>query len=695
VTLDLLILEEGDPPAMRMPVVAMVSVLPILLIALGVWETGRGYAVLLDTQAALAASQAESSGEAATLAAVAVWRERLAWVTVSGGTLGLAAGWVGLLLITGSARRGMRSREVLVRGFGRASRLLPPLLAVQILGLVVATIAAVGFEVTSLFFVKAPSDRALFLAFLVVVAAGFVLWGAFTLLRDLRRALRAFAVGPMRLVGRALRPEEAPGLFELVAQLAAKRGAVMPHMIAVGAAEGFFVTGRGMELFDASDGPVAAPGPALHIPLPVLAVLDGPELRAVLAHELSHFAGNDTAYGLRFAPLFAALGEAAAVMQQRSTDWGDTQIDRLLERIVHPHSTLTTHAYERFDETAMHRSRERELEADRGAALSESPQALATALLRIGLVSGHLASERQALGAHPATVPDYAAALGKHITATTVREIEPFLFERIAHPSDTHPPTRARLEALGVAIDEGLLARAARHVAPEEAQAIKALFADWDGLNHAVATTECACAIRALRDQRDWLGTFLEAGAVLGQTAVYPSVRRLFAAFATAGLVCLLFAAVAVWAAFYGGTEDQESRPLLLGVAGFLLLASLLVVRAMRRLWRSRREPYLVFDGAGLTSPGLAEPLSWTDVQSVGASAAGRPSLWFAIAPDAPLPESTGRLARMSIDVPTRSVQFHQVFPRGMRNTTLQALLLDHARAAHAEMQLKELAHAP
>ncbi|KQT86864.1 M48 family metallopeptidase [Aurantimonas sp. Leaf443] len=679
---------------MRIPVAVLVSVLPILLIALGVWEIGRGHALLLDTQAALAASQAEPSAEAATLAAVAVWRERAAWVTLSGGTLGLAAGWVGLLLVTASARRGMRSRESLVRGFGRVSRLLPLLLAVQILALVAATIAAVGFEVTSLFFVQAPSDRALFLAFLVVVAAGLVLWGAFTLLRDLHRALRAFAVAPMRLVGRALGGEEAPGLFALVAELAAERGAVMPRTIAVGAAEGFFVTARGMELFDASDEPAAAPGPALHIPLPVLAVLDGPELRAVLAHELAHFAGEDTAYGLRFAPLFAALGEATAVMQQRGTDWGDTRIDRLFERIVHPHSALAEHAYERFDQTAMHWSRERELEADRAAALSGSPQALATALLRIGLVSGHLTSERKALAAQPATVPDYAAALGKHITATSVREIEPFLFERIAHPSDTHPPTRARLEALGVAIDKGLLARAARPVATEESQAIAALFADWDGLNHAVATTERECAVRALRGQRDWLGTFVEAGAALGRTAVYPSVRRLFAAFATAGLVCLLFASAAVWAAFYGGAEDQEARPLLLGVAGFLVLAILFVVRAMRRLWRSRREPYLVFDGAGLTSPGLAERLSWTDVQSVGASAAGRPSLWFEIASDAPLPESTGRLARMNIDVPTRSVQFHQVFPRGMRNTTLQALLLDHARAAHAQMQLEDFAHA-
>lgn len=84
-------------------------------------------------------------------------------------------------------------------------------------------------------------------------------------------------------------------------------------------------------------------------------MLDLTELRTVMTHELAHFSGDDTQYGLQFAPLFAALGKGAEAMSLRDRDvWGSTPVDRLFERAMHPHTALAVHAFEQFDQMVAH-----------------------------------------------------------------------------------------------------------------------------------------------------------------------------------------------------------------------------------------------------------------------------------------------------------------------------------------------------
>ena len=252
------------------------------------------------------------------------------------------------------------------------------------------------------------------LTILVVVGAGVVLWGGVGTLRNLRRALRVFVPTPLALSGVPITEAQAPGLFALLHDLAREWGTTPPDTVVAGAESGFFVTAFPMLLRAGPDAePVPSRGRMLYLPLPEVAILDPVELRAVLAHELAHFSGEDTAYGLRFAPLFAGLTQGAAAMSLRDRAvWGSTLVDRLFEHAVHPHTALAVHAFERFDQVVAHWSRLRELEADRAAAASGSPNALASSLLRLGLSSSLLDAERAGIAEHPDTAaPDLAAAL--------------------------------------------------------------------------------------------------------------------------------------------------------------------------------------------------------------------------------------------------------------------------------------------
>jgi hypothetical protein len=102
--------------------------------------------------------------------------------------------------------------------------------------------------------------------------------------------------------------------------------------------------------------------------------------------------------------------------------------------------------------------RERELQADQAGASVASPAALATALLKIGAFAPLWDSTvvtmvnelRQGL---PFT------NLSHHYAQVAAASAKPELLEEVAaattaHPIDTHPPTAARIEALGLSVEQ-------------------------------------------------------------------------------------------------------------------------------------------------------------------------------------------------------------------------------------------------
>ena len=660
--------------------------LPLLFAGLGAWQVWRGTAL-----------RAEIAGRPEQVSAdlVVAWlREGLAWLTLGSGVAAGAAGLAGLLLVRGSARRGMRSRPQLVAAFGRVSRVLPSLLGVQVVCAVLALGSAVAFEASGLWFVPDPDDRTVILVILVVLGASLVLWGGLGTLRNLRRALRVFEPAPLPLSGVPITAVQAPGLFVLLHDLARERGTTPPDTVVAGAENGFFVTAFPRLLQAGPDTePVPSRGRLLHLPLPEMAVLDLVELRTVLAHELAHFSGEDTAYGLRFAPLFAGLGQGAAAMSLRDRAvWGSTLVDRLFEHAVHPHTALAVHAFDRFDRVVAHWSRLRELEADRAAAESGSPGALASSLLRLGLSSSLLDAERAGIAEHPDTAaPDLAALLVSRMGDPG--DPAAHLGDRTPHPTDTHPPNRQRIEAAGVAIDGVLLCRAARPVDPADLAVMQALFADWTALSAAVTGQLRDRARRGQDEHRMQLHRTARAADGLGETALHASLLRPVLGLAALGSVCLLVSVGYVLAALYGGAQDREAWRLLFGIAAAGAIGLGFVASWSFRLWRGRGTPYLVLDEDGVRSPGFAGTVRWLDMDTIGVSALRSPTTWFVLRPGAPLPQRTGSMRRLRIDGAARAVQFMAILPRGLDEAAFRTLLLRYARAAHARQVLGDTNH--
>ena len=656
-----------------------VVLLPLLFCGLGGWQIVRG-----------AATAAEYAAAAGSDAEVAWLRQAAAWLTLgAAGAVGVA-GLAGLRLVDASARRGMRDRPTLVAAFGRVGRFLPAALAVQVVGAVLALAAAVTFEVSGLWFVPDPDGRTVLLAFLVIVYAGLALWGGIGTLRNLRRALRLFEPVPLPLSAVALTPAQAPGLFALLDELARERGTTPPETVAAGAEDGFFVTAFPRALVSGPGSrPIVTRGRILHLPMPTMATLDAAELRTVLAHELAHFSGEDTAYSTRFAPLFAGLGQGAAAMSVRDRAfWGSTRFDRVVERAVHPQTALAVHALDRFSQVVAHWSRLRELEADRAAIAAGSPEALASSLLRVGLASEIARAERAALAAQPDDAPpDLAAATVARMAAAG--DPAAHLGDHMPHPTDSHPPTWQRIDAAGVAVDAALMARAARPVDPADLAAVQALFLDWDAVSGEITGHLRDEARRWHEAHRAGLREAAGAGVGRGETALYAAALRPAIALLLLGVFCAAVAATCVGAALYGGAQDREAWRLLFGIAAAGVVGLGFVALWSVRLSRGRAQPYLVLDEDGFRSPGLAAAVRWLDVQTVAVFAGAFPTTQFVLRPGVALPGRTGRVRRLQLDRKKHAVQFVGMLPRGMGAAALQALLLRQARAAHARQALE------
>lgn len=502
-----------------------VLLLPVLLSGVGVWEVLRGTTTRAECQAtaarlsarieALQALEQQDPGAtvrsgrdrapipvgaavtrlqrahdaAATDLLVARWREPAAWLVALAGLAATAAGATELLMASHASRRGMASRAALVAAFSRVCRVLPMALGVLVGGLALAVLGSTAFEVSGLQFLPDTEGQITGLAMAGLAYAVLALWGSYKALCNLRLALRLLQPRPVPLLAVPITEADAPGLFALLRRLAAERQSEMPDTVVAGAANGFFVTALPYILHGASvdDGAVVTRGRMLHLPLPVLATLDPVELCTVLAHELAHFSGDDTEYSARFQPLYTLLGRGAEAMAVQNTSWGNDAADRFLKGVVHPHTALADHVYERFDLVVLHWSRVRELEADRAAVASGSAEALGSLLLRVGLVDDLLHAELDRIAEHPDNAPpDLAASLVARTRASSIGDPAQHGGDQALHPTDTHPPSRQRILAAGLAWDDTLMARAARPVDEAEFAAVRALFADWDALSRRV-----------------------------------------------------------------------------------------------------------------------------------------------------------------------------------------------------------------
>ncbi|MGU1517262.1 M48 family metallopeptidase [Pseudomonas aeruginosa] len=170
--------------------------------------------------------------------------------------------------------------------------------------------------------------------------------------------LRLRPAPALDVIGRRLGEEDAPELWTLLRELAARLDTPAPQHLLVGLCDGFYVTANRVCLQPSGE---HLQGRSLYLSLPLLGLLDRAELSAVIAHELAHFAGRDAHYSLRFLPIYqGAASQLAAIEEQEAN---------VFERAaLEPARLLAGYFLERFGLAVNHWSRLREFAADRRAA---------------------------------------------------------------------------------------------------------------------------------------------------------------------------------------------------------------------------------------------------------------------------------------------------------------------------------------
>ncbi|MDC0675305.1 M48 family metallopeptidase [Nannocystis radixulma] len=373
-------------------------------------------------------------------------REVLAWL---GFGVALAAFVVGcglLLRIRRDSRRARASFETLLATLGPGWRAVSRGVLLHV-ALMFGAMVAMGLYEVSWSWSHFASVGWVPLVFLLP------LWGAIiATCRLMLRSARSLGQLPplsLELLGQVLPADVAPGLWRWVRQIAERVGAPTPDHVVVGLSQGFFATSTPVCMLPRRQ---ELSGRTLHLPLTFLSVLSRDEAASIVGHELGHFAMQDTERGVQLSVTHRRMQqgiERLAAQQEEAPSLFN--LPALWTSIVF---------LEQLDHAYFHFSREHELRADAIGARVEGPEACAAALLRVTALAEHVdraleASQREA-GVN--AVDALVEALQVH----PIELPEEILDHTLAHPIDTHPPTRMRIEALSVPLDAVLLQRAVR-----------------------------------------------------------------------------------------------------------------------------------------------------------------------------------------------------------------------------------------
>jgi Zn-dependent protease with chaperone function len=351
--------------------------------------------------------------------------------------LALIAGLGLLLAIFLGARVASSSRSLLLTIFSPGLKVV--LLTLFTLILVqgaVATYGAYIFEATIVhrvhFFLIGGIGLGALLGAVAMIKAGFAMS---------RQASTS-------VLGKTVPEEAEPQLWKFVREIAARLGANPPQNIVLGLEPNFYVTSADVVVYPGANKQLHE---TLYISLPLMRILSCDELTAVIGHELGHFRGEDTKFSLKFYPIYAGTGQALAALENQS-EAGARALALL------PASAILSFFMEQFAQAERALGRHRELEADKAGASVSSGRALATALLKIGVFSPLWASIRAAMveALNQGKAYPNVSTLYAEVVASSGK---PELFDDaavtpIAHPTDTHPPTGVRIQALGLSVAE-------------------------------------------------------------------------------------------------------------------------------------------------------------------------------------------------------------------------------------------------
>ncbi|MCA9421694.1 MAG: M48 family metalloprotease [Nitrospira sp.] len=252
----------------------------------------------------------------------------------------------------------------------------------------------------------------------------------------------------LSVMGKVLNSSDAPRLFKYVESLSEKLGAKVPDSIIVGLEPTFYVTTSDIQV---PGNPMPIKGETLFISAPLARLLSQEEFSSVIGHELGHFRGEDTAYSMRFAPVYAGLEKALGAIAI-GKDEGASALARL------PAIAMLSYMYGTFASNVAKISRDREHKADQAGAEAGSSLSLSVALIKISLYSSlwdHARNqnvERLNQGKISSNLSVVFQDKAKYDLENENMDniMRSTLEQTINHPSDTHPPVSKRLDELGV-----------------------------------------------------------------------------------------------------------------------------------------------------------------------------------------------------------------------------------------------------
>ena len=331
-------------------------------------------------------------------------------------------------------------------------------------------------------------------------------------------------------------------------------------------------------------------------------------------------------------------------------------------------------------------SRAREFEADRRGALVSGAPPAASALLRVGVL-GQVVSETlgSAFYAPEMAPDDLVAGVLDAIPATGFPDPGSHLDERQAHPTDTHPPDRQRIAALGVPLDAELFARAVRPLTEADRAWPAALVSDWSGLCRELS----ADFLTGARERQVTERAYLEKAAAavpVEETLVHENGSPMIW---TMGVLALLFAgagaAVLLYPRALGIAHDALAQQILLGVvAAGVAWAGIYAARVHRR----GRSPLLVLTPDALRSPLLDGAVAWQDVMDFQVSHGKRLTLTLVLTPDAPLPRAKRLFSQARVSRRRRHVSVQSLGARGLKPDAFAALVGRYLAASCARGHL-------
>lgn len=342
---------------------------------------------------------------------------------------------IGLIVFIGAAGNiAQRNRRLL-------ARIYAPGLYLVLGGIAALTIAS-GSLVVGVTYV---AETIYFEAVHVGIILPIALVVGLAALRIIRAMVTMTRRSPVRVDAIKVDRHSQPRLFDLLDRVAQSAGGPVPENVLVGYDPTFFVTEFDVRSFDGNHS-----GRTLFLSAPLLHVLSVDELGAVVGHEMGHFLGEDTAYSRRFYPIYRGSIESLQVLQ--SSSHGLSAIP-----LIPPMLILSTFI-ESFASAESSLSRDRELGADAIGAKAASPEAIASALVKLTLYTPSwddtlLAAESAARRELP--LQNAIAHFATWATTSSARmRIDEIDQSTIRHPFDTHPDLLSRLAALHLSQDD-------------------------------------------------------------------------------------------------------------------------------------------------------------------------------------------------------------------------------------------------